>query len=122
MNRVCGNGGGSSLQSSAPLCGSARASMYTELRERMHDLRSALQVATGFVRWLDPRILNDDGRKLHEASRVSLERMAADLDRMHTLMNDMTFDASGPAPAYPVGSSHGRPVAGTIRSALKLHP
>ncbi|MBI2344274.1 MAG: hypothetical protein HYV02_08095 [Deltaproteobacteria bacterium] len=80
-----------------------------ELMQRIHDLRGTLQVVTGFLRWLDARTLTTDGQALHEACRVSLERMAIHVERIHALVQEV----------LPAVFSGAAPVQSSINDAQK---
>lgn len=82
--------------------------MNTELTECLHDMRGALTVVSGFLRWLDSRLFAADGRDLYHACRISLERMETHLERMHDLAHE---DLATPPPRVEV-----------VNGALWLHP
>lgn len=57
--------------------------------QRLHDLRGSLQVILGFLQWMDARDFGPEGQDLLEASRVSMTRVMACLEEIHTALQQL---------------------------------
>ena len=63
-------------------------SMKTQLNisDTLHDMRGALQIISGFIRWINPSDLPTDGQALHKVSCHGVAKMDACLEKLSALI------------------------------------
>lgn len=62
--------------------------MKGKILKSVHDIRGALSVVVGFIKFMDKSQMSQDGLALYEAAKISLNKIEACLDDLQKIAED----------------------------------